>query len=397
MFDEIVFSRPFRAPGELANLEAVLASDHSHGDGAFTERATGRLKELTGASDALLTTSCTHALEMAMLLLEVRPGDEVVLPSFTFTSAATAVVARGATPVFVDIEGASGNLDVQQVAEALTPRTKAVIAMHYGGAAVDLDALLSVTASSGVALVEDNAHGFGGTAGGHRLGTAGVLGTQSFHDTKNVHCGEGGALLVNDPALWERAEIVREKGTNRARFLRGQVDKYTWQDEGSSYLPSELNAAVLDAQLAAFGEIQKRRLRVWNAYAAGLADWAAPRGIGLVSDTAGLEHSAHLFYLVMPDHESRQGLIDHLRGLGVRAAFHYVPLDSSPAGRRFGRTSTSRELDRTAAFSSRLVRLPLWAGLTDAQVERVVQGVRAFEPVGAGFARTTVSTRTSRT
>lgn len=385
MSDEIVFSRPFRAPGELANLEVVLASDHSHGDGPFTARATARVKELSGASDALLTTSCTHALEMAMLLLDVRPGDEVVLPSFTFTSAATAVVARGATPVFVDIEGPSGNVDVGQVADALSPRTRAVIAMHYGGAAADVDGLLEVTAGTGVALVEDNAHGFGGTARGHRLGTAGALGTQSFHDTKNVHCGEGGALLVNDARLWERAEIIREKGTNRARFLRGEVDKYTWQDEGSSYLPSELNAAVLDAQLAAFEEIQRRRLHVWSAYAEGLSTWAAERGVALVSDTDGLEHSAHLFYLVMPDHGSRQGLIDHLRQRGVRAAFHYVPLDSSPAGRRFGRTSHA--LDRTASFASRLVRLPLWAGLTDAQIERVVDGVRAYEPAPASATR----------
>ncbi|MCS5716215.1 dTDP-4-amino-4,6-dideoxygalactose transaminase [Herbiconiux sp. CPCC 205716] len=379
MTDEIVFSRPFRAPGELTNLAAVLDSDHSHGDGAFTASATERLRGISGAGDALLTTSCTHALEMSMLLVDVRPGDEVVLPSFTFTSAAIAVVARGATPVFVDIEGPSGNLDVGQVAEAITPRTRAVIAMHYGGAAVDLDALLAVTAEAGVALVEDNAHGLGGRSGGHRLGTAGVLGTQSFHDTKNVHCGEGGALLVNDPALWERAEIIREKGTNRARFLRGQVDKYTWQDEGSSYLPSELNAAVLDAQLAAFDEIQERRLRVWTAYAEGLAEWAGDVGATLVSDTVGLEHSAHLFYAVMGDHDGQQGLIAHLREAGVRAAFHYVPLDSSPAGRRFGRTA--HQLDRTAAFSSQLVRLPLWAGLSDAQIERVIEGVTGYRPV----------------
>ncbi|MBF4574458.1 dTDP-4-amino-4,6-dideoxygalactose transaminase [Herbiconiux sp. VKM Ac-1786] len=379
MPDEIVFSRPYRAPGELTNLAAVLDSDHSHGDGAFTASATGRLREVTGATDALLTTSCTHALEMSMLLLDVRPGDEVVLPSFTFTSAAIAVVARGATPVFVDIEGPSGNLDVGQVAEALTPRTKAVIAMHYGGASVDLDALLAATAEAGVALVEDNAHGLGGRSGAHRLGTVGVLGTQSFHDTKNVHCGEGGALLVNDPALWERAEVIREKGTNRARFLRGQVDKYTWQDEGSSYLPSELNAAVLDAQLAAFDEIQQRRLGVWTAYAEGLSEWAAHVGATLVSDTVGLEHSAHLFYAVMPDHEGQQGLIAHLREAGVRAAFHYVPLDSSPAGQRYGRTA--HVLDRTAAFSAQLVRLPLWAGLADAQIERVIEGVTSYRPV----------------
>ncbi|WPO85517.1 dTDP-4-amino-4,6-dideoxygalactose transaminase [Herbiconiux sp. KACC 21604] len=376
--DEVVFSRPYRAPGELANLEAVLRSDHSHGDGDFTRSATERLRAVSGAPHALLTTSCTHALEMAGLLLGLGPGDEVVLPSFTFPSAATAVVARGAVPVFVDIDPLTGNIDPQQVAEALTPRTRAVTVMHYGGVPVDLDAVLSVTEPAGVALVEDNAHGLGGSFGERMLGSAGVMATQSFHDTKNVHCGEGGALLVNDAVLFRRAEILREKGTDRARFLRGEVDKYTWQDQGSSYLPSELNAAVLDAQLAAFDTIQAARHRVWNAYAAALGEWADARGVRLMSSDPALEHSAHLFYLVMPDHEGQQALIAHLRTRGVRAVFHYVPLDTSPAGEHFGRRL--RPLERSAEFSRRLVRLPLWAGLDDAQVERVIEGVLSYRP-----------------
>jgi dTDP-4-amino-4,6-dideoxygalactose transaminase len=376
VLDEIVFSRPYRSPHELENLDAVLRSDHAHGDGAFTASATARLGELIGAQHALLTTSCTHALDMAAILLELGPGDEVVLPSFTFPSAATAVVLRGATPVFVDIDESTGNIDPEQLAEAITPRTRAVTVMHYGGVPVDLDSVLKITTDAGIPLVEDNAHGLGGRDGTRMLGTAGVLGTQSFHDTKNVHCGEGGALLINDGALLERAEIVREKGTNRARFLRGAVDKYTWQDVGSSYLLSELNAAVLDAQLAAFDTIQSERRRVWDTYADGLAEWADDLDLRLMSDDPTLQHTAHLFYVVMPDHAGQGALIEHLRGLGIRAAFHYVPLDTSPAGRRFGRTL--RPLERTAAFSSRLVRLPLWAGMTDAQIERVVEAVRSF-------------------
>ncbi|WP_066041699.1 dTDP-4-amino-4,6-dideoxygalactose transaminase [Herbiconiux solani] len=385
MLDEIVFSRPFRTPGELTNLEAVLDSDHSHGDGRFTASATARLKAIQGARDALLTTSCTHALEMATLLLEIGPGDEVVMPSFTFPSAATAVVLRGATPVFVDIDPATGNIDPALVAEAITERTRAVAVMHYGGVPVDLASVLAVTEPLGIPVVEDNAHGVGGRSGlthgdgsDRMLGTVGVLGTQSFHDTKNVHCGEGGALLVNDTALMERAEIIREKGTNRARFLRGEIDKYTWQDTGSSYLLSELNAAVLDSQLESFDRIQTERHRVWDAYAANLGDWADGVGARLMSDAPAFEHTAHLFYVLMPDHEAQGGLIAHLRQQGVRAAFHYVPLDASPAGRRFGRTL--RPLDRSRDFSERLVRLPLYAGLSDSQQERVLAGVRSYRP-----------------
>ncbi|WP_370582690.1 dTDP-4-amino-4,6-dideoxygalactose transaminase [Plantibacter sp. VKM Ac-2885] len=379
MHDEILFSRPLRTPNELSNLAAVLESGHSHGDGAFTARATARLQQITGSARALLTTSCTHALELAMLLLDLGPGDEVILPSFTFPSAATAVVSRGATPVFVDIDISSGNIDPAAVGEAITARTRAVIVMHYGGVPADLEGVFQFTAMRGIAVIEDNAHGLGGIdAQGRRLGTVGAFGVQSFHDTKNVQCGEGGAILLNDDALFTRAEIIREKGTDRGRFLRGDVDKYTWQDVGSSYVPSELNAAVLDSQLASFYQIQVERFRIWNTYADALRDWAGDLGIRSMADKTWLLHSAHLFYLLMPDRAGQSDLISHLGAHGIRATFHYVPLHSSPAGRRFGRTSGRQ--DRSHSFSERLVRLPLWPGLTDAQVSRVLEAVLSYRP-----------------
>lgn len=374
--DRVIFSRPYRARRELANLAAVLASDHSHGDGPFTASATAKLQAITEAPHALLTTSCTSALEMAGLLLELGPEDEVIVPSFAFTSTATSMALRGATCVFADIDPATGNLDPESVAAAIGPRTKAVVVIHYGGVAADMAGLLELAATHGFAIVEDNAHGLGGRWRGRPLGTIGTLGTLSFHDTKNVHCGEGGALLLTDDILMGRAEIIREKGTDRARFLRGAVDKYSWQDIGSSYLPSELNAAVLDAQLDEFDRIQAGRHRVWNAYAAGLPDWAARNDVRLMSVPADREHTAHLFYLRTPTEQRRDDLIAHLAARGISAPFHYVPLDSSPAGLKLGRTPYP--CVRSAEFSGTVVRLPLWPDLANAQVERVIEAVTAF-------------------
>ncbi|AXK85433.1 dTDP-4-amino-4,6-dideoxygalactose transaminase [Nocardia farcinica] len=374
--DRVIFSRPYRARRELANLATVLASDHSHGDGPFTASATAKLRAITEAPHALLTTSCTSALEMAGLLLELGPEDEVIVPSFAFTSTATSMALRGATCVFADIDPATGNLDPESVAAAIGPRTKAVVVIHYGGVAADMAGLLELAAAHGFAIVEDNAHGLGGRWRGRPLGTIGTLGTLSFHDTKNVHCGEGGALLLTDDILMGRAEIIREKGTDRARFLRGAVDKYSWQDIGSSYLPSELNAAVLDAQLDEFDRIQAGRHRVWNAYAAGLPDWAARNDVRLMSVPADREHTAHLFYLRTPTEQRRDDLIAHLAARGISAPFHYVPLDSSPAGLKLGRTPYP--CVRSAEFSGTVVRLPLWPDLADAQVERVIEAVTAF-------------------
>jgi dTDP-4-amino-4,6-dideoxygalactose transaminase len=376
MCADILFSKPFHAPREMENLARVVHGDHAHGDGDFTRSATRRLTDITGAPAALLTTSGSHALELASRLLDLAPGDEVILPSFTFPSAANAIALTGATCVFVDVDLRYGNIDPQQVAEAVTPRTKAISVVNYGGVAVDFDAIGGIAEEHGLAVIEDNAHGLGGEYRGRQLGTFGVVAIQSFHDTKNVHSGEGGAILINDPSMLERAEIVREKGTNRARFLRGQVDKYTWVDVGSSYLMSEYNAAVLDSQLESFEHIQGKRHSIWNSYADGLPEWAEAEKVRLMDVPGDRRHPAHLFFLQAPDHDYQTALLAHLRSLGVIGTFHYIPLDSAPAGLRFGRRL--RELTSSQNFSERLVRLPLWADMSDDQVDRVIAAVTSF-------------------
>jgi dTDP-4-amino-4,6-dideoxygalactose transaminase len=372
----ILFSVPFRAPAAPENLAAVIASDHVHGDGPFTKSASAKMVELTGSNTVLLTTSGTAALEMAVRLLGVGVGDEVIVPSFTFSSGAASIVAAGATPVFVDIEGDSGNIDPAQVEAAITPKTKAISVMHYGGVPVDMDAIMAISRKHNIPVIEDNAHGLAVKSRYGVLGTIGSVAIQSFHDTKNIHCGEGGAVLINDASLTEPAEIMREKGTNRSKFLRGQVDKYTWVDWGSSYLPSELNAAVLDAQLDALEGIQERRFEIWNTYAAELTDWAATLGGAVMNPVEG-EHAAHVFFVLMPTQEKRDAMLEYLRGQGVIGTFHYVPLHSSPAGQKYGRTVGSME--KTDSFAGRLARLPLWPGMSDEQVSYVIETVKAFK------------------
>ncbi len=373
--EPVLFSRPFHTPAEKINLATVIDSDHVHGDGPFTASASRRLAALSGVDQVLLTTSGTHALEMAARLVGVGPGDEVILPSFTFSSGATSIVAAGGVPVFVDIEGDTGNIDPALVEGAITANTKAISVMHYGGVPVDMAAISDIATRHGLAVIEDNAHGLGVTSGYGTLGSLGDIAIQSFHDTKNVHCGEGGAVLIGDPELRERAEIMREKGTNRSKFLRGQVDKYSWVDWGSSYLPSELNAAVLDAQLESFDEIQSRRHAIWNTYRSSLAEWAEDNGVTLMTPPGGV-HAAHVFFCLMPDQESRDAALVHTRAHGVMSTFHYVPLHSSPAGQKYGRVDSS--LEKTDSFAGRLLRLPLWPGLSEGQIATVLDTMKTF-------------------
>ena len=357
-------------------LREVIESGHVHGDGPFTDRATALLKEVIGHERILLTSSGTDALEMCTLLLGVRPGDEVIMPSFTFASAATSVATFGGVPVFVDNDMEHGNIDPDQVRAAITSRTKAISVMHYGGVGVDMDAIRSIADDSGLPIIEDNAHGLGARRAGRQLGSLGDLAIQSFHDTKNIHSGEGGAIIANRADLIERAEIIREKGTDRSKFIRGQVDKYTLVDIGSSYLMSELSAAVLTSQLEDFEVIQAGRHRVWDYYRSRLEGWAARESVRLMSPPADAEHPAHVFYLVAPDHDFQVGLLQHLRERGVVATFHYVPLHESPAGQRLGRTGG--DCSRATAFSQRLVRLPLWPDIPEADLAHVVEAVEDF-------------------
>lgn len=372
----ILFSRPLRTEKSISNISKVLDSDHVHGDGPFTKAASKKLEDLTGSNRVLLTTSGTAALEMAVRLTGVGPGDEVIVPSFTFSSGATSIVSAGGVPVFVDIEGDTGNVDPAQIEAAITPKTKAISVMHYGGVPVDMDAVMAISRKHNISVIEDNAHGLAVKSKYGRLGSIGAVAIQSFHDTKNVHCGEGGAILINDPALVEAAEVMREKGTNRSRFLRGQIDKYTWVEWGSSFLPSELNAAVLDAQLEVFEHIQEKRFAIWNTYKTELAEWAKEHFATLMSPPDGV-HAAHVFYVLMPNQDKRDTLLSHLRENGVIGTFHYVPLHSSPAGMTYGRVHGSME--RTDSFSCRLARLPLWPGMSDEQVKRVLDTMKSFQ------------------
>ena len=372
----IPFNRHYNAQRETEFVAQALRSGHLSGDGEFTRRCHSFLQQRLGVAKALLTTSCTHALEMAMLLLDVKAGDEVIVPSFTFVSTANAVALRGATVVFADIRRDTLNIDETKLEALITPRTRAIVPVHYAGVGCEMEAIGDIAARHGIAIVEDNAHGLLGRYRGQYLGTFGSLATQSFHETKNFSCGEGGALLINDASYIERAEILREKGTNRSRFFRGQVDKYTWVDVGSSYLPSEVLAAVLSAQIEAAVQIQASRMAAWNFYREHLAVWAESQNAVLPNVPAHCEHPAHIFYILMRNLEERQALIRHLRGQGILAVFHYVPLHTSEAGRRFGRAPGGCEV--TEDISARLLRLPLYGGMTEEETASVVAAIRAF-------------------
>lgn len=371
----IPFNRPYTTGREAALMADAVARGHLSGDGFYTREASRMLAEICGVPFALLTTSCTHALEMTALLLDLQPGDEVIMPSFTFVSTANAFALRGARPVFVDIKHGTHNIDESLIEQAITDRTKAIVVVHYAGVACEMDEILAIADRHGVPVIEDNAHGLGATYRGRALGSIGAMATLSFHETKNIQCGEGGALLVSDPQLHERAEVIREKGTNRSRFFRGQVDKYTWVDIGSSYLPSDLLAAFLTAQLEAFDDIQQQRMSVWETYATSLASWASDSGFGLPSPPQHTQHPAHLFWALAPDLEQRQRFIAHMAGAHIKTVFHYVPLHDSPIGRRF---AGDISLPVTESVSQRLVRLPVYAGIHSDDVGKVVERALSF-------------------
>jgi dTDP-4-amino-4,6-dideoxygalactose transaminase len=376
---KIPFNRASLVGTELANVAQAFEGGHISGDGLFTKRCHEFLERTLGVSKALLTTSCTHALEMAALLLDVGAGDEVIVPSFTFVSTVNAFVLRGARPVFIDVRPDTLNLDEARLEGLINERTRAIIPVHYAGVACEMDAISKITARHGIPVVEDNAHGLFGQYHGRALGSFGCLATLSFHETKNITCGEGGALLINDQRYIERAEILREKGTNRARFFRGQVDKYSWVDVGSSYLPSDILAAFLFSQFAAHEQIQVRRKQAWCYYFEHLRDWADDNGVRLPVVPAGVQHPHHLFHLLLPTPADRDALIAHLKERGIMAVFHYLPLHLSEMGRRFG--GQPGDCPVTEDVSERLLRLPLYPGLERADLQRIVDATRAFRPV----------------
>jgi len=371
----IPFTRPGMLDAGLAYMLEAMAARRLSGDGPFCKRAEKLLEEVLGTPRALATTSCTHALEMSALLLDIEPGDEVIVPAFTFVSTVNAFVLRGARPIFADIRPDTQNLDETKLASLVTSRTRAIVPVHYAGVGCEMDAIDAIAKRCGAVVIEDNAHGLFGSYRGKPLGTFGALATQSFHDTKNFTCGEGGALLVNDVTYAERAEILREKGTNRSRFFRGQIDKYTWVDVGSSYVLSDILGGLLLGQLEARDQIQRSRARVWNRYAAELADWAAPRGYRLPTVPAHCEQSFHMFYLLLPA-EARPRFIEHLKARGVQAVFHYQSLHLSPMGLAHGGEPGMCPV--TERVSDELVRLPLYNDLSEADQGVVIDAVRSF-------------------
>ena len=375
--DNVKFNAPAIVGNEIENIMQVLNSEHWAGDGYFTKKCHEVLEKTLSVPKVLLTTSCTHALEMSALLLDIHPGDEIIVPSFTFVTTANAFVLRGARPIFVDIRLDTLNLDEVLLENLITSRTKAIIPVHYAGLGCEMDAIMSIANRYNIPVVEDNAHGLFGKYKGKYLGTYGVLATQSFHETKNYTCGEGGALIINDPLYIERAEIIREKGTNRSRFFRGQVDKYSWVDIGSSYLPSEILAALLYAQLQSRESIQSKRKRIWEYYYYNLQDWADEHKVRLPSIPPYCDQTYHMFYLLLPSLNQRQALISHLNMHGIQSVFHYLPLNLSEMGRRFG--GKEGDCPVTEDISSRLLRLPFHNNLSEEKQILVVDWIKRFK------------------
>ena len=374
---KIPFNQPVAVGSELANIADALARGQLAGDGYYTKRCHQWLEQRLGCRHALLTHSCTAALEMAAILCDLAPGDEVILPSYTFVSTANAFVLRGAVPVFVDIRADNLNLDEQLVGAAITPRTKAIAVVHYAGVACEMDAIMALARKHGLLVVEDAAQALLATYQGRNLGTIGHLGCISFHETKNLISGEGGALLINDERFAERAEIIREKGTNRSRFLRGEVDKYTWVDIGSSFLPSELVAAFLEAQLAGADTVIARRRAVWQRYYEGLTALAAAGVLELQGPgNADRQDNGHLFYVLADTPATRLELAAHLKAQGISSVSHYVPLHSSPAGKKWGRSGS--EMTVTDDICGRILRLPIYYRMSDADIDAVIGAIKQF-------------------
>jgi dTDP-4-amino-4,6-dideoxygalactose transaminase len=372
----IPFNRPYATGNELTYMHAAMADARLAGNGPYAARCTGLLERLIGCRRALLTHSCTGALELALTLAEIGPGDEVVMPSFTFVSTANSVVARGGTPVFVDIHPDTLCVDERELEAALTERTKAIVPVHYAGVSCAMDVVCDLAARRGLIVIEDAAQGIAASVGGRPLGSIGQLGALSFHETKNVSCGEGGALLINDERFVERAEIVHEKGTDRQRFYRGLVDKYTWVDVGSSYALSDLAAAYLFAQLEQLDAITAMRRATWDLYHDSFAELEAVGVVQRPFVPENVVHNGHMYYVLVRDLATRSELLERLSQQGIDAVFHYVPLHSSRAGRRYGRAVGT--LDVTTSVSDRLLRLPLWAGMSRHDAMRVANAVRLF-------------------
>ena len=371
------FIHPYIASTELDSVRHAIESGHTWGDGPFTLSAAQRLTDMLDAAHVAVVTSGTDAAELAGIVAEFGPGDEVIVPSYQFPSAGLSVALRGATPVFVDVDPRTGNIDVTHAEAAVTPNTRAITFVNYAGVNADTRAIRHIADTHDLIVIEDNCHALGGSADGEPMGRCGDLVLHSFQAHKNISCGEGGALVVNNPAYVERTEIAREKGTNRHRFLRGEVDRYTWVDLGSNYLPSDVQGAMLDSQLADYNIIQDRRMSAWRSLNAGLTDWATNSGVEIMDAGPGNDHTAHLFYLLLPDQLRQRAFIDHLAAHGVPSATHFQPLHSADAGERFGRTFDSGE--NATAFASRIVRLPMHANLTADDIDLMIDSVTSYE------------------
>lgn len=371
--DKMPFNRACVEGKDMTYIAEAIERMHISGDGTFTKRCQSFLQDRLGKGRVYLTTSCTDALEMSSILLDIKPGDEFIAPSFTFVTTINSFVLRGAKPVFVDIRPDTLNMDERLLERSITSRTKAIIPVHYAGVGCEMDSILDIAKRHGIPVVEDNAHGLLGKYRGEYLGTMGCLATQSFHETKNITCGEGGALIVNDGKLVERAEVIREKGTNRSRFLRGQVDKYSWVDVGSSFLPSDILAAFIFGQLEEIDRIQERRRCVWNYYDGIIQDWARRNGARTPFVPEHCEQSYHMYYLLMPPLDERQDLIGRLRSKNIFSVFHYLPLHLSEMGRSFG--GKEGDCPVTEDICDRLVRLPFYNNLSKSEQDRIVDAL----------------------